>query len=209
MCLGLNSHLFPYHRGWSSTQFRRGFYIPIIKIAVFEGGVPPFPPRKIVVTFDPLGTIYKYLEPQHDLYFWRSTTPPKQGLNSNQNRGHFGSSRYLEYHPRTDGYVVSKAIGTSFRPPKESGRGTRIRHVSKSSFRSPILLSAPGPHYGKWSYKPIILLMDKILHQLRLVVYPIIYNCFIHPQVVVWDFSHQQYEGVLRRVKFHPFKLKF
>ena len=33
-------------------------------------------------------------------------------------------------------------------------------------------------------------------HQLRLVVYPIIYRVSAPSQVVVWDFSHQQYEGV-------------
>ena len=33
-----------------------------------------------------------------------------------------------------------------------------------------------------------ILLMAEILHQLRLVVYPIIYDGFYTSQVVVWDF---------------------
>ena len=38
-----------------------------------------------------------------------------------------------------------------------------------------------------------ILLMAEILHQLRLVVYPIIYRVSAPSQVVVGDFSHQQY----------------
>ena len=37
----------------------------------------------------------------------------------------------------------------------------------------------------------MILLMAKILHQLRLVVSPIIYDGFYTSQVVVWDFFHQ------------------
>ena len=39
----------------------------------------------------------------------------------------------------------------------------------------------------------VILLMAEILHQLRLVVFPIIYRVSAPSQVVVWDFSHQQY----------------
>ena len=39
----------------------------------------------------------------------------------------------------------------------------------------------------------IILLMVEFLHQLRLVVYPIIYRVLAPSQVVVWDFFHQQY----------------
>ena len=35
--------------------------------------------------------------------------------------------------------------------------------------------------------------MAEILHQLRLVVFPIIYRVSAPSQVVVWDFSHQQY----------------
>ena len=35
--------------------------------------------------------------------------------------------------------------------------------------------------------------MAEILHQLRLVVYPIIHRVSAPSQVVVWDFSHQQY----------------
>ena len=38
----------------------------------------------------------------------------------------------------------------------------------------------------------VILLMAEILHQLRLVVHPIIYKV-LYIQVVVWDFFHQQY----------------
>ena len=38
-----------------------------------------------------------------------------------------------------------------------------------------------------------ILLMEEILHQLRLVVYPTIYMGFIHSQVVLWDIFHPQY----------------
>ena len=34
--------------------------------------------------------------------------------------------------------------------------------------------------------------MAEILHQLRLVAYPIIYKVYTS-QVVVWDFLHQQY----------------
>ena len=36
--------------------------------------------------------------------------------------------------------------------------------------------------------------MAEILHQFRLVVYPIIYRVSAPSQVVVWDFSHQQYD---------------
>ena len=35
---------------------------------------------------------------------------------------------------------------------------------------------------------PFIVLMAEILHQLRLVVYPIIYKVLAPSQVVVWDF---------------------
>ena len=37
-----------------------------------------------------------------------------------------------------------------------------------------------------------LLLMAEILHQLSLVVFPIIYRVSAPSQVVVWDFSHQQ-----------------
>ena len=46
-----------------------------------------------------------------------------------------------------------------------------------------------------------ILLMAEILHQLRLVVFPIIYRVSAPSQVVVWDFSHQQ--------QFAPWKWVF
>ena len=39
----------------------------------------------------------------------------------------------------------------------------------------------------------LLLLMAEILHQLRLVVYPMFIG-FHTSQVVVWDFSHQQYD---------------
>ena len=39
--------------------------------------------------------------------------------------------------------------------------------------------------------------MAEILHQLRLVVYPIIYRVSAPSQVVVSDFSHQQYEPTI------------
>ena len=43
----------------------------------------------------------------------------------------------------------------------------------------------------------VILLMEEILHQLRLVVVPIIYQGFLYTsQVVVWDFFHQHYHSV-------------
>ena len=38
---------------------------------------------------------------------------------------------------------------------------------------------------------PLLLLMAEILHQLRLVVYPIVYRVSAPSQVVVWDFSRQ------------------
>ena len=38
----------------------------------------------------------------------------------------------------------------------------------------------------------MILLMAEILHQLRLVFFPIIYRVSAPSQVVLWDFSHQQ-----------------
>ena len=43
-----------------------------------------------------------------------------------------------------------------------------------------------------WPSRSVLLLMAEILHQLRLVVFPIIYRVSAPFQVVVWDFSHQQ-----------------
>ena len=49
--------------------------------------------------------------------------------------------------------------------------------------------------YPKMCFKnfEVLLMVQKSgVHQLRLVVYPIIYEGFYTSQVVVWDFFHQQ-----------------
>ena len=48
--------------------------------------------------------------------------------------------------------------------------------------------------YEKLMNSLVLLMVQKSgVHQLRLVVYPIIYKVLAPAQVVVWDFSHQQY----------------
>ena len=47
-----------------------------------------------------------------------------------------------------------------------------------------------------------MLLMAEILHQLRLVVFPIIYRVSAPSQVVVWDFSHQQCHHLVDLILF-------
>ena len=50
--------------------------------------------------------------------------------------------------------------------------------------------------------------MAEILHQLRLVVFPMIYRVSAPSQVVVWDFSHQQYNQVRQIINSSGFALE-
>ena len=78
----------------------------LTKVSTVVGGnssiLLEFSPLKMekMIQFDDLRIFFKwvggsttnYLEPKFYLYFWRSTNPPKQDRNSNQNKGpHLGS----------------------------------------------------------------------------------------------------------------------
>ena len=74
------------------------------------------------------------------------------------------------------------------------GQGLQSRKVRAKSQRVKEKHSQrTESHKNRIMTEWIILLMEEILHQLRLVGFPMIYS-FFH-QVVIWDFLHQQLPG--------------
>ena len=96
------------------------------------------------------------------------TTPPGYGKNSAKKPMKTCSYHQISIYQANGG--INESLGKGgFQIFGESGK----------------LVSWGGPG-------SLLLLMEKILNQLRLVVYPSIYRLFAPSQVVVWDFFHQQ-----------------